>query len=308
MKTYTNTSYHAASPCVVALGCFDGVHVGHAAVIRAAVEKARVLKLPCVVWTFAEPPRNYFSPGSALPLTDTAEKRRLIGALGADVLLCVPFGKEIAEMSPQVFFERILREQLRAAHVFCGFNFSFGKGGQGNAETLRTMCERSKIGFAAMSAVTVAGRTVSSSAIRSALQEGDPALARQLLGRAYSLRAPVIGGQRLARRLGFPTVNQEFPKGALIPRYGVYVTRVRIGKQIFYGISNVGIRPTVGTTPLCCETHLLNFEGDLYGRVIRVEFLHFLRSERSFDCVEALAAQVKQDIQKALLFFHEKEK
>lgn len=303
MKTYTSPVSVSPTPCVVALGCFDGVHVGHAAVIREAVQQARSLSLPCAVWTFSEPPRNVLQPNSAPPITDGTEKKNRIRALGADLLFSIPFTDKIGSMSPEQFFEEILCQKLHAAHVVCGYNYSFGKGGQGNADLLAQLCASHGIGMTRMPEVTLEGVTVSSSAIRQAVQQGEMARAAALLGRPFSLRAPVVNGQHLARRLGFPTLNQVLDQNALCPRHGVYVSRVRIGTKTYRGISNVGVRPTVGTKPLCCETHLFDFSGNLYGRTLRVELLHFLRPEQPFTSVEALAEQVRHDITEAHAYF-----
>ncbi len=301
MKVYSTINYTAKSPCVVALGCFDGVHLGHSEVIKKARAIADEHGCLCAVWTFDEPPKNYFLKRAVPMITDKKQKTRLISALGVDKFISVPFTKETANISAEDFFEEILKKRLKAVHIVCGFNYSFGKEGKGNADTLKTLCERNGIGLTVLSPISVSGITVSSSSIRDALTNGETETATALLGRPYALRTVVISGQHLARKLGFPTVNQEFSSRMLIPKYGVYVSRVTVeGKRKkYYGITNVGIRPTVGGTSLFAETNIFDFSDDLYGRYVKVEFLHFIREERKFDGIEALTEQVNKDISAA---------
>lgn len=301
MNIIHTIQYVSDVPTTVALGCFDGVHLGHASVIRAAKEQSKKLGLPLAVFTFTEPPKNFFIPHSVPLITPTAEKEALIGALGADLLLSIPFSREIAAWPAEQFLSDILRDRLRAAHVVCGFNYSFGAGGAGNVELLRKFCKDHGIGLTVLPPLTSGGQTVSSSLIRQAIRDGDPETVRRLLGRNYSLRGRVIDGQKLARRLGFPTVNQEISEELAVPRYGVYVTKIHgIGSALpYYGITNVGLRPTVKGTLLCSETHIFDFDGDLYGKELTVEFLAFLRPETPFPSLEELERQVKSDIQSA---------
>lgn len=286
------------SPCVIALGCFDGVHLGHAAVIGAAKEIADSEKLPLAVWSFQEPPKNFFVPNSVLLLTDKNEKADAMRALGVDTLFSIPFDRNVAESSPEDFV-RVLIEQLGARHLVCGFNFTFGKGGTGNAETLSKLCRELSVGVTLVPAYLDEGDAVSSSRIRKALEDGDVERAARWLGHPYSLSAPVVEGQRLGRTLGFPTINQCFAPNQAVPRHGVYTVRASVDGKTYFGIANVGTRPTVGSTLLCCETNLFDFSGDLYGKTVRVEFLSFLRSEKRFESLDALTAQVQQDIQRA---------
>ena len=301
MKQYFSLSDRTDVPCVVALGCFDGVHLGHRAVIQTAKQLSALYQCATAVWTFSEPPKNFFQPGSVPLITDGKAKARLMESLGVEHLFSVPFGESVAALSPRQFFEDVLLRQLQAKHLVCGYNYTFGAGGAGTVDTLRALCREAEIGLSVLPPVTVDELPVSSSVIRSALEEGNPQLATAALGRPYSLCAPVIGGQRLARNLGFPTVNQEFPKGTVIPRRGVYAVQVTLPHEAtpFFGISNVGLRPTVGGSLLCCETHIFEFEGDLYDTPVTVEFLSFLREEQKFSSLEKLTAQVTKDINQA---------
>ena len=305
MKSYTTKKFRAKTPTVVALGCFDGVHRGHTAVINEAVRIARERSLPCAIFTFREPPKNYFVPNAAPLITDYREKRRLMRTLGVDIFVCIPFDGEIGSLSPEEFFEDILLERLCATHLVCGFNYSFGKSGRGDTVLMRRLCNEKRIGLTCVESVTDGEITVSSSAIRQAVENGDMELAERYLGRPFSICAPIVGGQKLARKLGFPTLNQILDKNTLIPRHGVYVTKITVGKKVMFGITNVGVRPTVSDHTLCAESHIFDFEGDLYGKTVRVEFLKYLRPETEFPSIEALTEQVKLDIADAKNFISE---
>jgi riboflavin kinase/FMN adenylyltransferase len=200
-------------------------------------------------------------------------------------------------MSAEEFFSEILLKNIGALHIVCGFNFRFGANGSGDTELLNTLCEKHGVGLSVIDPVALDGMSVSSSAIRRAISDGDTKLAARLLGRPYSLRERVVNGQHLARKLGFSTANQVFPEKKAVLRYGVYSVRVRVGRKAHLGIANVGMRPTVNGSLLCAETHIFDFDGDLYGKYITVEFLEFIRPERKFDSINELEKQIKQDIE-----------
>ena len=302
MKLVSSLSYTAEVPSVVALGFFDGVHLGHRAVLSRAKTLSLELGCDCTVWTFASSPKNYFSPRSVPQLTDGATKARLIEELGADTLVSVPFDQAVADLSAEDFFHRILKSSLRASHIVCGYNYSFGAGGRGNVTLLESLCRTAGIGLTVLPAVTVEGMAVSSTMIRRALEEGRPEEAAKLLGRPFSIRTPVVDGQRLGRRLGFPTLNQLLEEDRLLPARGVYLSRVTLegDSTPYFGITNLGRRPTVGGDFLGAETHIFDFSGDLYGTTVEVALLTFLRPERKFDSVEALSRQVHDDIEQAI--------
>ena len=304
MKTFTSINISADSPSVVALGAFDGVHKGHAQVIKKARDIATAQGLPLTVWSFAEPPRNFFVPMFVPILTDKKEKNSLMRKLGVDVFFCVPFDENIASMSAEDFFYDLLLNKLHATHLVCGFNFTFGARGAGNTDLLEKLCSSNGVGLTVVPPVVSDSLTVSSSAIREAIENGDVKLANSLLGRPYSITKKVVNGQHLARTLGFPTANQLYPENKAVLRYGVYSVRATVGRKKHLGISNVGIRPTVNGSLLCVETHILDFDGDLYGKSLTVEFLDFIRPEQKFPSIDALAKQIKRD----LLFISEKEK
>lgn len=298
MNLYRTANSAAPTNTVVALGCFDGVHKGHRAVLNETRRIATEKNCDAAVWTFEEPPKSFFMKDPIPLLTSTEEKCAIIESLGMDHLFCIPFDLSIAQISAEDFFYEILLGRLHAIHLVCGFNYSFGARGLGNVTLLEQLCHQNGIGLSILPPVLINDLPISSSLIRKALQEGRPEEAANALTRPYSVTAPVVNGQKLARRLGFPTVNQILPLRMTVPRYGVYLSRVRInGKSnSYFGITNIGMRPTVGGTLLCAETHLFDFDGDLYGSIITTEILTFLRDEKRYDSLEALTEQVRADI------------
>lgn len=296
MRIFDKISYCSPTPSVVALGCFDGVHLGHASVIKKAVDIAKELALPCIVFTFDTPPKSFFSGKSASLITSNGKKSELISALGADILLSVPFTADIAILSPNEFAEQILVKNLNAAHIVCGFNYTFGARASGNTEFLSDFCKNRGIGLTVMPKLEVDGDCVSSSLIRELIRDGNVERAASLLGRAYSISAEVIGDKGLARKLGFATANQVFPDNTLMPKNAVYETRTTLDGAAYSAITNVGTRPTVNGKVLCAETHILDFSGDLYGKTLEIEFARFIRDERKFDSIDELRTQVINDI------------
>ena len=299
MRAQRSLDFYENQEHVVALGCFDGVHVGHTELIRIAERIAKESKRPLAVFSFEEPPRNFFCADSIPLLTSFEEKKRIMRSLGTDLFVCVRFDSDIAELSAEKFFFGILKNKLRASHLVCGFNYRFGKNGTGDTSLLKKLCEESGIALSVVSPVVIDGITVSSSEIRKMLADGNVKGAARLLGRPYSIVSKVVDGQHLGRTLGFPTVNQLFETDATPLRNGVYATRVRIGHTLKRAITNVGVRPTVDGHTLCAETNIFDFEGDLYGMRLRVEFLDFIRPERKFDSVANLSDQVHKDIERA---------
>ncbi|MBQ9112099.1 MAG: bifunctional riboflavin kinase/FAD synthetase [Clostridia bacterium] len=296
MLTHNTITYVSPCPCVLALGCFDGVHSGHREVISTAKAIAADAGLPLTVFTFEQPPRNFFAPASVPIITPPAEKARIFETLGVDNAIIIPHSAEIFSMSAEGFIDNIIIGRLRAAHIVCGFNYTFGAKGLGSTDLLTDRCKSNGIDVTVIPEYRMGGQSVSSSAIREAVAAGDMKTAAILLGRPYSLTSVVVDGQHLARRLGFPTVNTIPESGILLPKNGVYASRIRFDGEERFGITNVGIRPTVDTNILCAETHIFDFDGDLYGKRITVEFIEFIREETRFPDVDVMADQVKNDI------------
>ena len=228
-------------------------------------------------------------------LLSPEEKFRRLEALGLDRLFLAEF-EEMRNFSPEEFCERVLLSALGAKAVFCGFNFRFGKNGAGDARFLSSYLKERGVEVFVANPVTMKGETVSSSRIRALLSQGEAEEASLLLGEPYSVSFPVEKGKQLGRRLGLPTINQAFPRGYALPRFGVYAVRAQVDGQALFGVCNVGMRPSVDDgDEVRAETHWMDYSGDLYGRRITVEFHRFLRAERRFDSLEALREQMERD-------------
>lgn len=290
----TLTKLNAKSGSCVALGYFDGVHLGHRLVLTRAVQAARAHRCTAAVFTFA-PPANGSVKGKAILTPE--EKLRRMAALGIEAVQCPPF-EAFRALLPEEFVEKVLVECFDAKAVFCGENFFFGRGRAGNADTLRRLCAARGIAVETLPLMESGGAPVSSSRIRTLLAEGDFPAANALLGEPYCIDLPVRHGKRLGRTLGFPTINQVYPEGMLLPRQGVYVTRVLLNGQWLPGATGLGTRPSVeggGTgAGVTCETFIPDFEGELYGDAVRVRFCKFLWPTQKYDSLEALTAMVNR--------------
>jgi riboflavin kinase/FMN adenylyltransferase len=287
------------APCVT-IGNFDGVHRGHQALVAAAVGRARGERGTAVVLTFDPHPARVLAPQRELAaLTTPAQKAEILGALGVDVVAVLPFTAEQARRSPADFAREVLAGAIGARHVVVGRSFRFGHRQEGDAATLARLGEGLGFAVEALPAVLDGGRPVSSSRIRDALAAGDVARAAGLLGRPYFVDATVVEGDRRGRTIGFPTANLE-PEGGILPARGVYAGRCRLpdgGART--AVVNVGQRPTFGGGSVRIEAHLLDFDGDLYGRHLRLSFTFRLRDERRFEGAAALVAQIREDAARA---------
>jgi riboflavin kinase / FMN adenylyltransferase len=287
---------------VVAVGTFDGVHRGHQAILRRAARLARRHRLQSVALTFARPPRLFFSPqpGPQL-LTLPSEKARILKDLGMDRVEILRFDQRLARLSAADFFQRFLIRRFRARHIVVGYNFLFGRGREGDTAFLREAGKKIGVRVHVVAPVGLQGAPVSSGQIRRHLAEGDLVLARRKLARPYEATGRVKTGQGLGRRLGFPTANVELPPEKIVPP-GVFAVRVTLpdGRQR-PGLCNVGVRPTLREKRprRTVEVHILDFSGDLRGKVVRVEFLIKLREEKKFGSLAALARQLQKDAARA---------
>ena len=300
MRFYTSALARVNSDSVVALGCFDGVHIGHSQIISSMVSAAREKSLSAVVWSFQSPPKSILlGQMTSTVLTPIAEKKRIMRELGVDAFISAPFNEKISTLTPREFFEDILVRRLRARHIFCGFNYRFGYKGSGDSALLQALCDEHGIALTVVDEIKVDGMTVSSSAIRTYLSEGEPEMAEKMLGRPFAIFGKVVDGQHLGRTFGFPTINQDVPSDKISVKNGVYLTRVRLPHCVKYGVTNIGMRPTVNGAMPVCETHILDFSGNLYGKSISVELVRFLRAERKFDSLDELFAQVRADVEAA---------
>jgi riboflavin kinase/FMN adenylyltransferase len=289
---------------VLTLGVFDGLHLGHQRIMQTVVESAAATDSVPTVITFDPHPRAVLHAENAPPLLQTLDQRLAnFEVLGIKQAIVIRFDKEFAGTDAETFLRDIVHERLQAREVFLGKGFFFGKNRGGNIELLREMSRR--LGFFAdeVAEVRLRGQRISSSKIRQLLAEGKVNLARRMLGRPYGVEGQIIHGQQRGRTIGFPTANLH-PHNRVIPKFGVYATATLIDGQWRRSITNVGIRPTFddGSMP-SIESYVFDFDGDLYGDVLRVRFLHRIRDERKFASIDELRAQIRRDTDRALNYF-----
>lgn len=295
---------HEVRGCVVAVGTFDGVHIGHRDLLSRAVSLARDAGVPCVVFTFQNHPLSVLVPDRVPPsLSAPEERRRVFASLGVDLVIEEPFTEELAVLPAEGFLARLV-EVLAPRAVVVGENFSFGAGGRGTPDFLAAQGEKMGFRVEKVPLLSYAGETVSSTRIRALLSAGDVRLAGELLGRFFSIAGVVVHGDERGRTLGFPTANLLPPKGEACPANGAYAVRVELGNDApQIGVANVGSNPTFDGNERRVETHILDFSGDLYGETITVCFVEHLRAEKKFPSPEALVAQIRRDEQKAREIF-----
>ncbi len=283
---------------VIALGFFDGVHLGHGALLRRAAEEAKKRGCESAVFTFDRPPKEVIT-GVPCPLINSPEDRAaLVKRLyGIDEMLMVPFDDEMRTTPWDRFVTDILVGRYGAVHLVAGHDHHFGHKNQGSPELLREKCAELGLGCDIIPAVTIGGVTVSSTHIRKLLEEGDVETARAFLGHPHVLTQTVGHGRQLGRTIGIPTANLVAPPHVLLPRRGVYAAKITLPDgRAFGGVTNVGVRPTVNRgQDVTVEPWILDFDGDLYGQAIRVEFYRRLRDERKFDSLAALRSQIETD-------------
>lgn len=286
---------------VVTIGNFDGVHKGHQDLFKTCVSLARELTGTAMAMTFEPHPMRVLRPAVNLPLiTPLDQKLELMAGHGLDVALIVRFDENFASLSADAFVDKLLAGRLHAAGVVVGYDFSFGKKGQGDAALLKSKAETHGYAFRELGQVIVDGRPVSSTRVRQVVHACDLAAARRLLGRHYRIAGRVMSGHgRGGRLLGFPTANLRVVD-ELLPGPGVYAVLVELEEgRLIMGANNIGNNPTFDDGALSVETHLLDFQGDLYGRDIKVHFVEHLRSEMRFNSPEELAAQIGKDVANA---------
>ena len=288
---------------VVAIGNFDGVHLGHQAILAETIKRAKLNDGTAVVLTFEPHPRRYLKPEETFKLLNTFQiKTRIIEAHGIDITYTAEFNKAFAELSPEAFATKFLHEKMGCKEVVVGKNFRFGKDHAGTLDDLIRFGET--LGFKVISPepVIVEGRVVSSSEIRTLLLEGKVALASKMLGRYYTLEGKVIRGDEMGAALGFPTANLRLPN-ELIPKKGIYAARADFLKTDGYGTKDgvvyIGSKPTFDKNVLSLEVHLFDFSKDLYEKRLRVTLIDWIRDDEYFEDKAALSNQIQKDVDKA---------
>ncbi len=289
----------ACGPTCIALGNFDGVHIGHAALIRKTLQYAEERGLCGAVWSF-----DGYSGKKRNEKIVTDERRcEIIGGMGVQYLFLNDFDK-VCTYSCEEFVKKVLIDRCDADTVFCGYNFRFGSGASGDAETLKRLMSEYGKHTVILPEVCSDGQTVSSSRIRTLVKQGDMPSAAKLLGRPYFIDTDVVHGKHLGRTIGSPTINQNFPEGQLVPAHGVYACTVTVDGEKYRGCANIGVRPSVENgAAVNCETHIIDYDKDLYGRRIKVEFYKYLRGEMKFPDVDALRAAIAIDVQNTKEYF-----
>ncbi|MCL1982283.1 MAG: bifunctional riboflavin kinase/FAD synthetase [Clostridiales bacterium] len=280
----------------IALGNFDGVHVGHQELMERTVKAAKAANLKSAVFTFSNHPRNLLSKGQTVKnILYPEEKAAVIKAFGVDYMFNVPFDDEMRCMSAVEFIDKILLMKLKMQEVCCGFNFKFGHKSSGSAETLVSEGAKGHFRTHVLGPVIIGGEVVSSSRIRECIEQGDVVRCMRFMGRRYSIGGEVVVGNRLGKTIGFPTSNLIVDDSMVSPANGVYITYCTHNGKRYPSVTNVGTKPTVGEFSKNMETHIFDFDKELYGKTILVEFIKKTRDEKKFESMDALAEQIKQD-------------
>jgi riboflavin kinase/FMN adenylyltransferase len=281
---------------VIVLGNFDGMHLGHQALLSKAKSIAAQSKLPLAIMTFEPHPVTVLAHKKDLRICSFKDKMRLLGENEVDVAFVMRFNQAFAEISAKYFLEEILIKNLKVKHIVTGHDFIFGKNRQGDSNYLHIMSKKLGFGFTQITPQKYNQEVIfSSSAIRKFLNAGNVKFANKLLGHKYSISGKVLNGERRGNKLGFPTANLSL-QSLLRPKFGVYAVRIEIGTKTYDGVANIGIRPSFATNGETIEIHIFNFSNDIYGKEIRVEFIDFIRDEQKFTNIEDLKTQIKQDI------------
>lgn len=285
------------APSALALGAFDGLHRGHQAVIRAALEFGKKSEfgeenLEAAVFTFDR------SPSGAASVLTGKDKEHLLREMGVRRLYTVDF-PSVRELSAEEFVREVLFARCGAKRLCCGEDFRFGRGAAGDAALLERLCREQGASITVVPPVLDEGEKVSSTRIRQAVERGDIPLANRLLGRPFGFTLEVIHGNHIGAELGTPTINQAIPEGFTLPPFGVYASWVQVEGGFYYGVTNIGVKPTVGSDRVLSETWLPKFSGDLYGREIHLSLLRFIRPERKFPSLDALKDEIIKNAREA---------
>lgn len=287
----------------VALGYFDGIHIGHKEVLNKALSIAETENLVPVVMLFDIHPRKLISGNIPPMLTSEEDKREILTEMGFTV---VDFNfREAMNYEPEEFIEKIIVDKLNAKAVSCGFDYHYGKGGKGNSETMREDLQKRDIAFFSAEPVFLGEDIVSSTQIRKYIINGDIEKANAMLGEYFAYDFEVVRGDGIGRTIGFPTINQFFPEDFIVPKYGVYASLAKIDGKEYPAVTNVGVRPTVATDSMRSETCILDFSGDLYGKKVQVKLVKYLRNEMKFPDIQALSRAIEKDIESAKNIYKE---
>lgn len=293
----------SSTPIVLTIGVFDGVHLGHQRLIRTAVERAASLGYASAVITFDPHPNTVIQPDIPLSLLSSIEERsKLIEDLGADILVVAPFNREVMS-TPAADYMRQIKHALPLKELWIGHDFALGRRREGNFTKLSEIGQELGYTVGTVARVLIGDQVISSSRIREALQAGQVADVVPLLGRFYWLEGKIIKGDQRGRTIGFPTANFSIAENHILPADGVYACYVTVDGQRYQAVTNIGKRPTFDGLKRTVEAHLLDFEGDLYDKVLRLECIDRIRNEQRFAGIDALIAQIRKDVETAREIF-----
>lgn len=292
---------------VMALGFFDGIHIGHAALMNMIIKRAREYDAEPAVLTFDVHPDSLVFKKN-VPLINSADDRERIlsRCFGIDDVVVVHFSQSVMHMDWKVFIDELI-DDMELCHIVVGHDFKFGYKGLGTAEKLKKYCAQQGVGCDIIPPVCKDGVIVSSTLIRGLIESGEVEKANEYLGRPHTLTDVVRSGYHLGTQMGTPTINMRFPDGVIIPRHGVYAAKAYVDGEEYMSVTNVGVRPTVSEDGgVNVESFLLDFTGNLYGCLVRLDFYKFMRPERKFDDIDELAAQIKHDAESTREYFENK--
>ncbi len=280
---------------VVTIGNFDGVHIGHQTLIKYTIDRANSLGYKSVVFTFSNHPVNFFKPNSVKNIMSEEEKEDFINYLGADILVTIPFDEYMTKISAEEFLREDLIGKLNMKSIVVGHDFSFARNREGNARFLEDMIEKYGYELKVFNPIKGEGQRISSTLIREAIESGDMKKAKDYLGRFFLMKGKVYKSKQNGRKIGFPTANMEIDDGRVLPRGGIYASRVKVRDKYYYGATNVGYNPTVKGKGYSIETYIFDFDDNIYGEIITFEFIERIRDEVKFDSLEELGKQIEKD-------------
>lgn len=283
-------------PTAVAIGNFDGVHIGHKILIETLKINAKYNNLCSLIFTFENHTTSIFD-NKIKYLTTIEKKIQLFKDIDVNFVYFQKFDKQFASLSKEDFIKKILLDRFNTKMIVAGFDFCFGKNKEGNPKILVELGNKYNLQVIIIPPIEFNNKIISSSLIRKLIEEGDVETARQFLGRNYSIKGKVISGQKIGSVLGFPTANIDYANNICIPKKGVYITKTLINDRSYKSITNIGLRPTVSGNTLTIETHIPSFNQDIYNLSIEIEFLKYIREEKKFDSLESLKYQIQKDIE-----------
>lgn len=280
----------------VTIGNFDGIHKGHVKLIEKTVEEAKNKGYKSVVFTFENHPMRYFRTNSVKNIITNDEKIKILKSLGVDIILMIPFDEYMTKISTVEFVKNILIDKLSCKKIIVGHDFTFARNKEGNCVILKELGKLYNMEVEIIEPIKIDNIRVSSSHIRKLIELGNVYDIKKFLGRNYFLQGEVIHARKIGRTIGFPTANLEVDENLIVPKNGIYAVKVYLKNREFYGATNIGYNPTVNGKTLSIETHILDFEEDIYGDTIKIEFLNRIRDEKKFNSLDELKAQLKQDV------------